>query len=105
MTETERALIQIESALGIEPPLGALRMPPPTRYQAVLIELRIMICPKKDEIRALVESDKAELAKVIADTALSSLLMIPLPVATVASKVATIGLDRFCKQPAELLSE
>jgi hypothetical protein len=101
--ELNEALLQIESALNIAPPLGATELPRHARFRAVLLELKSRICPKRAEIKARMESDGGELAVIIVDTLITALSQIPLPVATVAKRISTIGLDRFCDQPSQLL--
>jgi hypothetical protein len=96
------ALVEIERALNISPPIGAQELPPATRFRAVLIELRSRICPKQEAIAARIESDGVSVAVVIADTLITTLSQIPLPVATVAKHISKIGLAQFCKQPSSV---
>lgn len=103
--EVFEALVQIESELKISPPIGASEFPLSARFRAVLLVLKASVCPHREVIRARLESEGVELATVIADTLISSLSAIPLPVATVSKRVAVIGLDKFCEQPASLLEE
>lgn len=104
-TELHDALIAVERALGLTPPIGLDRLPPSGRFRAVLVELRSRICSRREEIRARLASDGGELAAVVADVLISSLTQLALPVATVSRRIASMGLDRFCEQPAALLDE
>ena len=99
------ALTAIESELGISPPIGSSELPPPSRFRSVLIELKSRICPKADSIRGRLKTDEADLASIVADTIISGLTQIPLPVATVSKKIAAIGLERFCSEPASILED
>ena len=101
--ELDEALLQIENALNIAPPLGATELPRTARFRVVLLELKSRICPKRVEIKARLQSDGGELTAIIVDTLITALSQIPLPLATVAKRIGTIGLDRFCEQPAKLL--
>ena len=99
------ALTVIESELGISPPIGSTELPPPSRFRSVLIELKSRVCPKVDSIRSRLEADEADLASIVADTIITGLTQIPLPVTTVSKKIAAIGLERFCTEPASILEE
>lgn len=99
----KEALASLEEELNITLPIGATNLPPAIRFRSVLMYLKERLCPHKVQIRAHVDSDGSELATVIADTLLSALASIPLPVATVAKRLAMIGLDRFCDEPESLL--
>lgn len=101
--EIDEALVQIEREVGIRPPIGASELPLAARFRAVLLDLKSRLCSRRDAIRERMDSDGSELATVIADTLLSSLSQVPLPVATVSKRIAAIGLDRFCRQPTSLV--
>ena len=91
------------SHLGIRPPLGASGLPRATRYQQILIVLREKICSKSAEILARLKSEEISLATVIADLLLSTFTGLPIPAHTVARSIATIGIERFCVNPAGIL--
>ena len=98
------ALGEIEKEAGITPPLGAFDLSLKSRYRQVLLLLRSHVCPQQEVVKARLDSDGGNLAVVIADTLLSVFSGIPAPIATISSRIAKIGLERFCLEPDAVLS-
>ncbi|MCP2341520.1 hypothetical protein [Actinomadura rupiterrae] len=101
--ELRDALIELEDAMGIHRPIGAAQLPDAIRFLRVLTSLRDLLCPRLDELVKAADSDAGDLAAVLTDTIITAVGKVPVPAATVARAVVSIGVGRFCANPAVLV--
>jgi hypothetical protein len=105
-TEVEnvlQALEELERLSNIRPPFGAASLPPHVRFRLILERIRDIVCPALKRIAPSLDSTEADLSTIITDALLSVYFGVLLPVTTIASRIAKIGHERFCRQPHSLV--
>jgi hypothetical protein len=103
--DVRAALIQLEEALDIGQPVGASELPDEIRFFRVLSFLRDILCPRLGAFVKAADTDAGDLAAIITDTIVSAVGKFPIPAATISTRIAAIGFDRFCDDPNELLQD
>lgn len=98
-------MIQLEEALDIGQPVGASELPDEIRFFRVLSFLRDILCPRLGAFVKAADTDAGDLAAIITDTIVSAVGKFPIPAATISTRIAAIGFDRFCDDPNELLQD
>lgn len=102
-SELLMALVEIEQAMQIQPPIGAAELPPKLRFFRVLAFLQQQICPKAEELVDLANKPEGEIVIAITDCLIATLGQIPVPITTVAKHLAKIGVKKFCEDQTALL--
>ena|SRR5260221_14590960 len=100
----ENALEALEGEWGIQKPMGAAPGTAFARYQEVLEELRHRLCPRARQIKQALQSPGVDAAAVITDTIIAVVTKSPIPAAAISTKLAIVGIERFCQDPAVLVS-
>lgn len=103
--EIKDALLEVEKELGISPPLGGNDLSPRSRFQHVLIAIRGYVCEQKETIKAKLNSDGGSLALVVGDVLMTAVSGVPVPMITISSRIAKVGLDLFCADPGVILDD
>lgn len=98
------ALEQFEAELDIVPPLGAGKLPHRARYHKVLARVREAICPKLKDAEVHIKGEKGSFVTVVSDAILVGLADLEIPASTIARSIVIIGIDKFCIDPASILS-
>lgn len=101
--DIKEALLEVERELGMSAPFGGKDLSPKSRFQHVLLAVRGYLCDQKGTIKAKLNSDGGSLALVIGDVLMSTISGIPVPIATISSRIAKVGLDLFCVDPSVIL--
>ena len=99
------ALEVLEQQWGIVPPMGSDQMPDRTRFQAVLNRLARVLCSRKNEVLAVLNSHTLDGATIAADAFGSWVLDYPFVYTQIFRRLAIIGIDRFCANPSSIFDD
>ena len=105
LDDIREALAAVEDAMGIGRPIGAAELPDQIRFFRVLTSLRDLLCPRVGQLVKASDTKTGDLVAIVTDCIISAVGNIPIPAATVAKHVVAIGFDRFCADPAAVVTD
>jgi hypothetical protein len=101
----EDALAAIGLAIYRSEAFGAAPPPRQDLIGRALARIRDYVCPRRMAIVQAATSQEAQLATMITDSLASYAAKIPLPATSASRLILSIGVDRFCARPEDLLDE